>query len=51
MAAVEHSSSFAKQAGVPQSVGKEFIQADKRAGKYKHKLVRKSHDDSFGYGR
>ena len=29
MAAVAHSPSFAKKAGVPQSVGKEFNQADK----------------------
>ena len=29
MAAVAHSPSFAKKAGVPQSVGKDFTQADK----------------------
>lgn len=29
MAAVAHSPAFAKKAGVPQSVGKEFNQADK----------------------
>lgn len=29
MAAVAHSPAFAKKAGVPQSVGKEFTQADK----------------------
>jgi hypothetical protein len=29
MAAVAHSPSFAKKAGVPASVGKEFINADK----------------------
>ena len=29
MAAVAHSPSFAKKAGVPQSVGKEFVNADK----------------------
>jgi hypothetical protein len=30
MAAVAHNPEFAKQAGVPQSVGKEFNEADKR---------------------
>ena len=32
MAAVAHSPAFAKKAGVPQSVGKEFNQADKESG-------------------
>ena len=41
MAAVAHSPSFAKKAGVPQSVGKEFNQADKgrkfsKGGDMKH---------------
>lgn len=30
MAAVAHNPEFAKKAGVPQSVGKEFNEADKR---------------------
>mgnify|MGYP003325270366 CR=1 FL=1 len=30
MAAVAHSPAFAKKAGVPQSVGQEFVKADKR---------------------
>ena len=30
MAAAAHSKSFAKKAGVPQSVAKDFNQADKR---------------------
>jgi hypothetical protein len=30
MQAVAHNKSFAKRAGVPQSVGKEFVAADKR---------------------
>ena len=30
MAAVAHNPEFAKQEGVPQSVGKEFNEADKR---------------------
>jgi hypothetical protein len=32
MAAVAHNPSFAKKVGVPQSVGKEFNQADARTG-------------------
>jgi hypothetical protein len=36
MQAVAHSLSFAKKVGVPQSVGKEYVEADKRkAGKSK----------------
>lgn len=30
MQAVAHNPEFAKQAGVPQSVGKDFVEADKR---------------------
>ena len=30
MRAVAHSSKFAKKVGIPQSVGKEFNEADKR---------------------
>lgn len=33
MEAVEHDPAFAKRAGVPQSVGKEFVAADKAQGK------------------
>jgi len=32
MEAVAHSPEFAKKAGVPQSVGKEFAKADDKAG-------------------
>jgi hypothetical protein len=32
MEAVAHSPEFAKQAGVPQSVGKDFASADDKAG-------------------
>ncbi len=32
MQAVAHSPAFAKKAGIPQSVGKDFARADKRAG-------------------
>jgi len=35
MEAIAHSPAFAKKAGVPQSVGKEFAAADKAAGKTK----------------
>lgn len=35
MAAVAHNPAFAKKAGVPQSVGKEFAAADKAKGKPK----------------
>ena len=35
MMAVANNPKFAKQAGVPQSVGKEFSGADKRKGKAK----------------
>lgn len=32
MEAIAHSPSFAREAGVPQSVGKDFARADDRAG-------------------
>ena len=35
MRAVAHNPAFAKKVGVPQSVGKEFMKADKRKGKVK----------------
>jgi hypothetical protein len=34
MKAVAASPEFAAEAGVPQSVGKEFVQADEAAGKF-----------------
>ena len=45
MAAVAHNPAFAKKAGVPQSVGKDFNQADKgrkfsQGGDMKHKDVK-----------
>ena len=45
MAAVAHSPSFAKKAGVPVSVGKEFVSADKgkkfsKGGDMKHEDVK-----------
>lgn len=36
MTAVEHSPSFAKKVGVPQSVGRDFAKADNKAGITKH---------------
>ena len=33
MEAISHSPEFAKKAGVPQSVGKDFVEADKKKGK------------------
>ncbi len=36
MEALAHSRKFAKKAGVPQSVGKDFAAADEAAGKYAH---------------
>jgi hypothetical protein len=35
MAAVAHNKEFARKVGVPQKVGKEFIEADKRNAKKK----------------
>ena len=32
MVAVEHSPSFAKKVGIPQSVGRDFAKADNKAG-------------------
>ncbi len=43
MAAVAHDPSFAEKAGVPQSVGKEFNEADKRAATFKPHKQRKTY--------
>ena len=48
MAAVAHNPSFAKKAGVPSSVGKDFINADKgrtfaRGGQMEDKAMEKRH--------
>lgn len=40
MEAIAHSPEFAKKAGVPQSVGKDFARADDKAG------ITKSHGDA-----
>lgn len=37
MEAVAHSPEFAKKAGVPQSVGRDFVAADKRAAAGPHR--------------
>ncbi len=37
MEAIAHSPEFAKKAGIPQSVAKEFNQADKGTGRIKPK--------------
>ena len=36
MGMIKHSPEMAKKAGVPQSVGADFIAADKKAGKFKN---------------
>ena len=43
MEAIAHSPSFAKKAGVPQSVGRDFSDADKRSGKFTRKTIVGSH--------
>lgn len=40
MAAIAHDKEFAKKAGVPQSVGKEFNNADKGTGILKKKKTK-----------
>jgi hypothetical protein len=43
MEAIKHSPAFAKKVGVPQSVGEDFSEADKRANhRYGHKPKGKS---------
>lgn len=44
MTAIAHSPEFAKKVGVPQSVGKDFSEADKKKGKFesrKNKFYKK----------
>jgi len=40
MAGVAHSAKFARKVGIPQKVGRDFVAADKRAGKYKRSLAK-----------
>jgi hypothetical protein len=45
MEAVVHNAKFAKNVGIPQSVGKEFVQADKHKNALnKHKFKKKGHN-------
>lgn len=37
MAAVAHNPEFAAKAGIPQKVGRDYLVADAKAGKYKGK--------------
>lgn len=37
MEAVAHNPAFAKKAGIPTSVGKDFVTADKKISKFKSK--------------
>jgi len=37
MEAIKHSPAFAAKAGVPQSVGREFADADEQSGKFRKK--------------
>lgn len=41
MEAIAHSPSFAKKVGVKQSVGKDFVAADKAAGKYRARATKR----------
>lgn len=41
MQAAAHNASFAAKVDVPQSVAKDFVMADKRAGKYQKKKKKK----------
>jgi hypothetical protein len=45
MEAIAHSPGFAKKAGVPQSVGKDFARADDKAG------ITQTHDGKPAKGR
>lgn len=47
MEAVKHSPEFARKAGVPQSVGREFANADDKAGITKSHRRRKRLADSL----
>lgn len=51
MVAVEHSPSFARKVGIPQSVGRDFAKADNKAGITKQPDRRmKAHRDSVKHG-
>lgn len=42
MLAAAHNKAFAKKVGIPMSVAKDFIKADKKAGKFKAKAKPKA---------
>lgn len=46
MQAVAHNKDFAKKAGVPQSVGKEFVEADKKTGSFESMSLTTKYKDS-----
>lgn len=37
MCAAAHNKAFAKKVGIPQSVAREFVEADKRTGRFSKK--------------
>lgn len=39
MEAVKHSPEFAKKVGIPQSVGRDFVAADKAQGKFQRTVA------------
>jgi hypothetical protein len=47
MAAVAHNPGFAKKVGVPQSVGKEFNQADAKTGILRKKKPKKAMQNGY----
>lgn len=46
--AIAHSPEFAKKAGVSQSVGEDFVNADKSTGKYQPKRKSKAAEAFYG---
>lgn len=42
MEAIAHSGGFAKKVGVSQKVGRDFVSADRAAGKFRPKRKRKT---------
>jgi len=42
MRAAAHDRSFAKRLGIPQSVARDFVAADKKAGKFRGRARRRS---------
>lgn len=48
MEAIAHSPEFAKKAGVAQSVGQDFADADKAIGKFKSKSNEARQRDRYG---